>query len=72
MACPSIGDVMDTTEARPASYEVLERFLTGYWTIRARDNYRLILTRWLDWYHEHGYDPVGVLPLVRARAAGVS
>jgi hypothetical protein len=31
MACPSIGDVMDTTAAACAtSREVLERFLAGY------------------------------------------
>jgi hypothetical protein len=33
-----------TTEARATSYEVLERFLAGYWTTRTRDNYRFILT----------------------------
>ena len=51
---------MDTTTvARPNAHEVLERFLAGYWTRRTRDNYRFILIRWLDWCHEHGYDPVG-------------
>ncbi len=31
MACPSIGDAMDTTTAAPmTSHEVLERFLAGY------------------------------------------
>ena len=59
LACPSIGDVMDTTEARVTSFEVLERFLGSYWTTRTRANYRFILTRWLDWCHDHGYDPVG-------------
>jgi integrase/recombinase XerD len=60
MACPSIGDVMDTTaESRATSFEVLERFLASYWTTRTRANYRFILTRWLDWCHDHGYDPVG-------------
>ncbi len=50
---------MDTTTAAHAtSYEVLERFLASYWTTRTRDNYRFILTRWLDWCHAHGYDPV--------------
>jgi hypothetical protein len=59
MACPSIGDVMDTTpEARPASCEVLERFLASYWTTRTRANYRFILTRGIDWCHDHGYNPV--------------
>jgi hypothetical protein len=48
-----------TTAARPTAYEVLERFLAGYWTRRTRDNYRFILTRWLDWCHEHRLDPVG-------------
>jgi site-specific recombinase XerD len=41
------------------SYEVLERFLAGYWTTRIRDSYRFILTRWLEWCHANGYDPVG-------------
>jgi site-specific recombinase XerD len=51
---------MDTTTAAHAtSREVLERFLAGYWTTRTRDNYRFIPTRWLDWCHTHGYDPVG-------------
>jgi integrase/recombinase XerD len=51
---------MDTTTAACAtSSEVMERFLTGYWTLRTRANYRFILTRWLDWCHTHGYDPVG-------------
>ncbi len=51
---------MDTIAAAPAtSFEVLDRFLASYWTPRTRDNYRFILTRWLDWCHEHGYDPVG-------------
>jgi hypothetical protein len=60
MACPSIGDVMDTTTAACAtSYEVLERFLAGYWTPRTRANYRFILARWLDWCHAHGRNPVG-------------
>ena len=48
-----------TTEARPTSGEVLERFLAGYWTPRTRANYRFILTRWLAWCHGHGLDPVG-------------
>ena len=52
MACPSIGDVMDTTTAATVTYAtarvVLERFLAGYWTPRTRDNYRFILIRWLD------------------------
>jgi site-specific recombinase XerD len=60
MACPSIGDVMDaTTAARATCYGVLERFLASYWTTRTRENYRFILTRWLDWCHGHGYDPLG-------------
>jgi hypothetical protein len=58
MACPSIGDVTDTTTAPPTT-EVLERFLAGDWTPRTRANYRFILTRWLDWCHEHRLDPVG-------------
>jgi hypothetical protein len=48
MACPSIGDVMDTTNATATyatSGAVLERFLAGYWTPRTRANYRFILTR---------------------------
>ncbi len=50
---------MDTTTAAHAtSYEVLERFLASYWTPRTRDNDRFILTRWLDWCHANGYDPV--------------
>jgi integrase/recombinase XerD len=48
-----------TTAARATSDQVLERFLASYWTTRTRDNYRFILTRWLDWCHTHGYDPVG-------------
>jgi site-specific recombinase XerD len=48
-----------TTAARVTSCEVLERFLASYWTTRTRANYRFILTRWLDWCHDHGYDPVG-------------
>jgi site-specific recombinase XerD len=59
MACPSIGDAMDTTTARATSSEVLERFLAGYWTTRTRDNDRFILTRWLDWRHTYGHDPLG-------------
>jgi site-specific recombinase XerD len=51
---------MDTTAgARATSYEVLDRFLASYWTTRTRDNYRFILTRWLDWCHTHGRDPLG-------------
>ena len=53
---------MDTTTATityATSREVLERFLAGYWTPRTRDNDRFILTRWLDWCHEHRRDPVG-------------
>lgn len=51
---------MDTTTAAPATcHEVLERFLAGYWTPRTRDNYRFILTRWLNWCHEHRLEPVG-------------
>ncbi len=51
---------MDTTTAAPATcHEVLERFLAGYWTSRTRDNYRFILTRWLNWCHEHRLEPVG-------------
>ncbi len=50
---------MDSAEARASSYDVLERFLAGYWTSRTRVIYRFILTAWLDSYHEHGYDPVG-------------
>jgi hypothetical protein len=50
---------MDTTEARATASKVLERFLAGYWTTRTRENYRFILTRWLDWCHDHGYNPVG-------------
>ena len=39
MACPSIGDVMDTTTAaRATSDQALERFLASYWTTRTRDN----------------------------------
>ncbi len=48
-----------TTEARATSYEVLEQFLAGYWTTRTRDSYRFILTRWLDWCHANGLNPVG-------------
>jgi integrase/recombinase XerD len=48
-----------TTAARVTSFEVLERFLASYWTPRTRANYRFILTRWLDWCHEHRLDPVG-------------
>jgi hypothetical protein len=59
MACPSIGDVMDTTEACATASKVLERFLASYWTTRTRANYRFILARWLDWCHANGYDPLG-------------
>jgi integrase/recombinase XerD len=48
-----------TTAARATSLEMLERFLAGYSTTRNRDNYRFILTRWLDWCHAYGHDPVG-------------
>jgi hypothetical protein len=42
MACPSIGDAMDTSEARATASTVLDRFLAGYWTPRTRANYRFI------------------------------
>jgi len=49
-----------TTTATYATYrEGLERFLASYWTTRTRANYRFILTRWLDWCHTHGRDPLG-------------
>jgi len=48
-----------TATACAASREVLERFLAGHWTPRIGDNDRSILTRWLDWGHGHGYDPLG-------------
>jgi hypothetical protein len=59
MACPSIGVVMDTTEARATASKVLERFLAGYWTPRTRANYQFILTRWLEWCHANSHDPLG-------------
>ena len=48
-----------TTAARATSEEVLERFLASYWTLRTRANGLFIFSRWLDWCHTHGYDPVG-------------
>jgi site-specific recombinase XerD len=50
---------MDSTEARATASKGLDRFHASYWTPRTRANYRFILTRWLDWCHTHGYDPVG-------------
>jgi hypothetical protein len=52
-----------TTAAYATSREVLERFLASYWTTRARDNYRFIFARWLDWCHTHGPARHAVLPV---------
>jgi hypothetical protein len=64
LACPSIGD-----RGRPMSWPPQPNHVrpptrcwnasAGYWTPRARDNDRFILTRWLDWRHAHGLSPVG-------------
>jgi hypothetical protein len=65
-------DTTTTAAAYATSREVLERFLASYWTTRARDNYRFIFARWLDWCHTHGRDPVAVWTPPRSRALSPS
>lgn len=52
---------MDSTEAPATASKVLDRFHAGYWAPRTCANYRFILTRWLDWRHNHRLDPVGAV-----------
>jgi hypothetical protein len=52
---------MDSTEDRATASKVLDRFHAGYWTSRICAKYRFILTRWLDWRHNHRLDSVGAV-----------
>ena len=38
---------------------LLEQFLTGYWSVRTRANYRFIIGGWFAWCASDGHHPLG-------------